>query len=226
MVDGVGPERPLLPDACVLFNFEVTGRLRDILADLGIPWALARAVQREVEPQDSSFLGPRTTESLAIDVAALANAGLVQVLECASDSEFTRYVELSVPGRNHVDDGEAMVLAIAIERGFAVATDDRKARRVLAELAPRLSVHGTACLLRRWTEATHIEPSEVARMVLAIENRGRYVPPASDPDVGWWHAVRAVPVQVSMGAPMLTPAVPPGAVFEAPGLFDWEEMAG
>jgi hypothetical protein len=201
----------------VLINLAATGRLADIFAALDIPWAIARTVEDEVVPRPTDPLVHRSTEPLSVDVALLTGAGLLEVLDCATDHEFSRFVAMVAPGADHLDDGEAMTFAIAIERGFAVATDDRKARRVLAAQAPQLVVHGTTCILHRWAETTNPDPAELARMLRAIQDRGRFIPRASDPDASWWNTALTGP-----GTPAASPheaSAPEGP--HRVGLFDY-----
>jgi predicted nucleic acid-binding protein len=214
VVEGIGPHKSLLPDACVLFNFAATGCLTDIVAALGISWAIAKAVEREIVPQVADPLVPRVTEPLSIDVARLCAGGLLKVLECNTHEEAAQFVALVEPGPDHLDDGEAMTFAIAIQRGFAVATDDRKARRVLAKIAPQLPVYGTPSLLHRWAQLAQPEPLELARMLNAIQQRGHFVPPSSDPLAVWWQSAVTAQVQAREST------APEIAVTRNPHLFD------
>jgi predicted nucleic acid-binding protein len=43
-----------------------------------------------------------------------------------------------------IDDGEAMTLALCVSRGYAFATDDRKARRIAASVAEPISLLATS----------------------------------------------------------------------------------
>ena len=62
-------------------------------------------------------------------------------------SEEAHFVELAA----NLDDGEAMTGAIGRNRGYAVAIDDRKARRVLGEWAHELRLISTLEIVRRWS---------------------------------------------------------------------------
>jgi predicted nucleic acid-binding protein len=114
-----------------------------------------------------------------IDVGLHVDAGHLERTELR-DAEVTRFVSLA----GELDDGEAATLAIAEVRGFAVATDDRKARRVLTTLDPQPLVTSTAAILRAW--AANRGAEEVRRCLRLIERRASFLPPRSDPDTAWW----------------------------------------
>ena len=86
-----------------------------------------------------------------------------------------------------MDDGEAVTGAIALNRGYSVAIDDRKARRVLGEKAPGMRLVSTLELMRRWAESVTIE--EVGRALRAMQHRARYIPGQQDPLYAWWHTM-------------------------------------
>jgi predicted nucleic acid-binding protein len=53
-----------------------------------------------------------------------------------NETEATTFVDLS----REMDDGEALTCALAMHRQCDVATDDRKARRILSARAPQVLV--------------------------------------------------------------------------------------
>ena len=85
-----------------------------------------------------------------------------------------------------MDDGEAVTIAIARHRGFSGATDDRKARRSLAEA--QVQVFSSLELLRMWCDSRSLSTREVTRLLTYVRDRGRFVPPRGDPLQGWWDA--------------------------------------
>jgi predicted nucleic acid-binding protein len=86
-----------------------------------------------------------------------------------------------------LDDGEAMSLAICHARSYALATDDRKARRMAAALTMSpVRLVSTGEMLRHWAVISRPQESEVKRVLGAIERRARFVPPADDPSCDWW----------------------------------------
>ena len=70
-----------------------------------------------------------------VDLSSLVDEGLVRVMALETPGEEATFVELAAL----VDDGEAITGALAAHRQCALATDDRKARRVLGERIRRRS---------------------------------------------------------------------------------------
>ena len=87
---------------------------------------------------------------------------------------------------NVVADGEAECGAIAFNRGFAVATDDRKAIRVLGHLDPPLATVRTSELLRRWESSAAVARERVASVLRDVRDRARFEPSRGDPLYDWW----------------------------------------
>jgi predicted nucleic acid-binding protein len=172
--------RAQILDACVLINLLASGEVEGILRAVARDTLICTAVEGE-----SIYL--RTEDPKAplepIELGPLIDSGLLTVchIEGAQEAEF--YVDYA----SELDDGEAMSLAIAISRGFTLATDERKARRLFTEAAPdtqRLTT--TSELLRRWAETETLPPDRLKIALLNIERRARYQPPPTDPNYQWW----------------------------------------
>ncbi|XWK89579.1 MAG: hypothetical protein U7127_05815 [Phormidium sp.] len=77
------------------------------------------------------------------------------------------------------DDGESATCAIAFHRGWAIATDDRKAISFFQKEAPHLQILSTLEVIKHWSEELH----------LALDNmriKGRYIPHRNHPLLTWW----------------------------------------
>jgi predicted nucleic acid-binding protein len=98
------------------------------------------------------------------------------------DDELPRFVAFA----RELGDGEAATLAVAESRGMAVATDDRKARRVVTTLNPQPAVTSTAAIVRAW--ALHRCDEEIRACIRLIERRASFVPSRTDPDHDWWRS--------------------------------------
>ena len=177
-----GPtESVLLMDASCLLNLYATGRIAEIAAVL--PWQLA-VVDYVLEHETlyiratGGYEEPGTT--ISVDLSSLIEAGLLLVVRLEGPGEQARFVELAAD----LDDGEAMTGAMAINRGFAIAIDDRKARRVLGEKDSELRLLSTLGLLHLWSAAA--PDQEVGRALEAMRYGARYVPGNRDPLYGWW----------------------------------------
>ena len=175
--------RTLILDACCLLNLYATGRLREFATAL--PYRLVVAdyvLEREalyVWLPDSTGGSPERTR---IDVSPVVAEGLITVVRLDHPEEEALFVDLAVS----VDDGEAVTGALALCRGYLVATDDRKARRILSERGQRLGLVSTLELVQSWAEAASVADSELRNVLEAIRSGASYVPGERDPLYEWW----------------------------------------
>ena len=174
----------LLLDASCLLNLYATGRIMEIAASL--PWQLAvvdYVMEQEVLYVRTIGASGEQEETVPVDLSPLLDEGLLLVMRLEVPGEEASLVELAAV----VDDGEAVTGAIALNRGYSVAIDDRKARRVLGEKAPGMRLVSTLELMRQWAESVTIE--EVGRALRAMQHRARYIPGQQDPLYAWWHTM-------------------------------------
>lgn len=169
--------RPAVLDACVLLNLIASGLpLNELAEAVELEFFVVTQVEREVlwlDPEDPDF------QREEINLQELVEVGYLNIL-VLGDSELDRYVQLA----RELDDGEAATLAVAEARGFNIATDDRKALRVIATFDPPPLAIGTPTILRAW--AAGRENAEVRAHLNRIERRASFLPPRSDPDRDWW----------------------------------------
>ena len=173
-------ERTVALDACVLLNLVASGRpIAEFAAAADVRFVVVRQAEAEVEWLDPDDPDDPREE---IDLEPVIQRGEVERVALA-DLEFTRFVALA----RELDDGEAATLAVAEARDFAIATDDRKARRVLTTLDPQPPVTSTAAIVRAWAEnRSHADVRECLRL---IQRRASFLPPRNDPDGDWWRGI-------------------------------------
>ena len=172
-------------DACCTINLYAAGNLLTLLPSLGTEWYITENVTTET--RYIRKVDPDEPTKLVKDLIDLRPALDTGVLRCcaASEEELASFVELSVV----LDDGEAMCLAIAQSRGWILATDDRKARRIARERGVFLI--STPELLKHWATTTGADEVDVARTLANIETYARFRPNSSLPDIDWWSATVA-----------------------------------
>jgi predicted nucleic acid-binding protein len=174
------PRIPLLLDACVAINLAATDRLQHIAQALGVTFTLARQAAAEVgHLRDGADSGPVLTP---IDLSQYDR----QTLEIISLTplEYPLYVNLT----QSVDDGEAATIAVAVQRGLQLATDDRKARRLCTELQiPEPS--RTLDLLRAYADTARLPHAQLRELLVKIRDRASFQPPRSDPSHKWWQDI-------------------------------------
>jgi hypothetical protein len=175
------PNRPVvILDACVLINLLASGRAEAILSDDQYRFAVCSIVKREsVSLRSVDSAAP--PEEVILD--PFCESGCLDVLEPSGGEEETLYVDYAV----QVDDGEAMSLALAHSRGLLLATDDRKARRLfLEELGDAARLLTTAAILKAWAKKSRVAGQDLRGVLVRVTQRGRFFPPADDPDYDWW----------------------------------------
>jgi predicted nucleic acid-binding protein len=167
-------------DACVLINLLATGELKSILDSVGRPSLICSIVQEE-----SVYLktGDPNNPKELINLAPFLNDGTLSVCEIGDENEELLYVDFA----SVLDDGEAMTLAIAINRGLYLVTDERKARRLFSEqFANPKRLISTSDLIHHWAQEKKISANKLQKTLQKIESRASYRPPTTDRNQKWW----------------------------------------
>jgi hypothetical protein len=112
----------------------------------------------------------------------LFKRGVLAPCDCANDAEEQLYVNYAL----ELDDGEAMSLAIAHARSLPLATDEKKAKRVIKNNAKHLRVLSTAEILHAWANGK--DHAEIKTVLGMIGIRARFRPPDDDPLLMWWNS--------------------------------------
>lgn len=167
-------------DACCLINLYATGTEDTILQACGEFWVLGQVQHealciRRVDDDDPTRLVPQE-----IDLSGAIAAGVIQTCQLEGQDEVDAFVRFAM----ELDDGEASCLAIAVSRGWTVATDDRKARRIASENG--ISLTSTPELIQRWVDVTSPSEATVAEVLKKIELFAKFRPRRSDPLNAWW----------------------------------------
>ena len=171
-------------DTCCLINICAIDRpLEQVLGGLPFQMFVAAAVEREEISIRPSVTAAKH-ERRRVDLQPCIDSGLLNRCLPETDQERDLYVSLTL----RIQDGEAMSLSIASSRGWAIATDDKPARRLAAELG--VQVLGTPELVRLWAEASSLPKDLLAGSITRIEQLARYVPTADLPAFDWWSRSR------------------------------------
>ncbi len=127
------------------------------------------------DPDDASKL-----VKVPIDLEHYTAAGLLHECDLEGQEEIERFVQMAT----QLGDGEAACFAIATKRGWALATDDRRARRFAAESS--LAVITTPELVKLWAENTRASDEEIAEVLQNIQRFAYFTPRANSPQFAWW----------------------------------------
>lgn len=166
-------------DACCVINICAVDDHRRWLPRLGLNWQVPSAVLAEaMYLNDTDDDGAPVKRS--IDLQGLVDGGIFVLCSFETDREKQRYVELAC----ELDDGEAMALAIAECRGWLLATDDRKARRLAGRL--NVAVMTTPDVIKLWVDKTSPSDRQVEAALRAIRDRACFLPARGMPLYDWW----------------------------------------
>ena len=168
----------LILDASCLLNLYATERFGEIAASLREQVAVADYVLEE----EALFIRREASadgedDQVLVDLSPFVSEGSVEVIRLASRDEETTFVTLAAL----IDDGEAATAALAVHRGCSVATDDRKARRVLSERAPTVPLVSTLDLVAQWAETMSVPLVELRTALERMRSGASYVPGRRDP---------------------------------------------
>ncbi len=166
-------------DACCLVNLCATGNVQGILLNTGYAWHLPDAVEGEVTYIRTASDGTNAGR-WPVGLHECVGSGTLIRCKPTNAAETALYVQLAAD----LDDGEAMAMAIAHQRGWLLATDDRKARRRAAELA--VSVVTTPEIMRLWAESGTADRPAIRTALLNVQSLARFTPTAAFPQYEWW----------------------------------------
>ncbi|NDJ20525.1 hypothetical protein GS682_02480 [Nostoc sp. B(2019)] len=173
----------VLLDACCVLNFCASGNLAAILKCIPAQVAVTQVVQeRELKTlqrlKDEENQGANQFETAIVQA-------LLTVVDFESEEEVESFVNYAAIIR---DDGESATCAIAIHRGWAIATDDKRAIAFFQQAAPYLQVLSTLEIIKHWSEEAGLDSPALRDVLNAIRIKGRYLPDKSHPLRSWWEA--------------------------------------
>jgi hypothetical protein len=171
-------------DACCLIDLLATGNAEAILRAAGFTWHLPSAVQGEVQfcrQHDPSR--PGKTVNVPVDLSVLVSTGLLNVCDPQDQLELDQFTKYAALFRS---DGEAVCLALAEQRKWVVATDDRRAIRVAQQAG--LMVVSCPALVKAWADATKPDQAALNRVLQDIQTLAQFKPNPTMPEYKWWVA--------------------------------------
>jgi predicted nucleic acid-binding protein len=174
------PRSPLLLDACVAINLAATDRLPQIAQATDVTFILVRQAAQEAGHLRDMAGGE--TILTPIDLSQY-NSATLEIVGLAQP-EYSLYVNLA----RTVDDGEAATIAVAVRRSLPLATDDRKARRVCAELGLPEPTR-TLGILRSYADAASLPQALLREILVKVRDRASFQPPRNDPHQKWWQDI-------------------------------------
>jgi predicted nucleic acid-binding protein len=173
----------LISDTSVLLNLLAANCLDSVVRATGWQFKLCPAVRDEVK----KLRDPTTGKVEAVDISSLLERRVLEVIDFTAGDEQARYIDLA----STVDDGEAMSIAIAVERDLDLAIDDKQAGNHARRIFPTLRLWTTPEILKAWSEAAAVDSAELQAVILLIESRARYAPAKTHALYGWWQTFKS-----------------------------------
>ncbi len=164
-------------DTCCLINFSASGNLLAILKAIPATVAVAQVVKDE---ELKTIQTIKNQEENQLDTAI--SQGILKVVDFESEEEAELFVNYAAV----IGDGESATGAIAINRGWAMATDDKKAISFFRPKAPQLKIISTLEIVKYWSEQASVDDLELKQVLNAIRTKGRYIPQKNHPLLSWW----------------------------------------
>jgi predicted nucleic acid-binding protein len=163
----------LLIDTCCLLNLCASGELLNILQVISI--SVQAAIVEEVKQELQKI---ENIEHFEIAI----KQNLLLIVDFQSDVEETAFINYA----SEIDDGEAATGAIAINRNWAIATDDKKAAKFLSQESPYLQIVSTPEIIKYWSKIANIESSKLSNVLNEIRVKARYCPDKNHSLKSWW----------------------------------------
>ena len=185
-IEFVAPDDTVILDACCLINLLATPAPDAIFESFSGRIAVAAYVlEDEITKLD---VEPFRSGAQVLHRLIAGGDVVVAILESAAE----RKMLIELAGIHRLDDGEAMTAAIALARGWIVASDDRKVHTVLPQFAAARTVLTTPDIIKLWADSRMLPPDVLATILAAIERDARYQPPRRHPLHAWWQASRSI----------------------------------
>jgi predicted nucleic acid-binding protein len=168
-------------DACCVFNLIASGYFFKIITAIPAQITIARTVWEEELIHFDRF-----EESDRLQLDESINNEILQKVDFESESEtdlFVNYVAVLK------DDGESVSVAIAISRGWAIATDDKAATNLFRREKPDLEILSTPEILKYWAEKNKVSDQELKNVLNSVRVKGRYLPPRGHLLANWWASI-------------------------------------
>lgn len=169
-------------DACCLIDLLASGHVEAILRAAGLDWHLPYAVQGEVQHiRQYDTAQPGQFLKVGVDLSPLIASGVLRPCGPSDQTEQDRFVHYAAQFRS---DGEAMCIALAEQRKWSLATDDRKAIRVAQKAG--LTVVSCPVLVKRWADAAKPDQATLCKALKDIQVLAQFKPNSTMPEYQWW----------------------------------------
>ena len=170
----------IILDACCIINLFASQQMKAILQTIPKSLSVATYVKDYEALKIYADNSQKAFES--IDLQPFIDAKLLRLVDIESEVEASTYINLA----EKLDDGEAITGAIALNRNWAIATDDLACEKLFRSRAPNIALISTLDLVKYWAETNKAGQNTIIETLLNIRTRGRYEPYRNHPLHDWW----------------------------------------
>jgi predicted nucleic acid-binding protein len=177
----------IILDACCIINLFASSQMRAILEM--IPKSLSVAAYVKDYEVLRIYSGPidNVQDSFElIDLQPFIDDNLLLLVDIETEVEANTYINLA----EKLDDGEAITGAIALNRNWAIATDDSASMKLFQSNVPDIALVSTLDLVKYWVDTNEPNEDIIRETLLNIRVRGRYQPHRNHPLNEWWQKFR------------------------------------
>ncbi|BAZ84184.1 hypothetical protein [Dolichospermum compactum] len=170
----------IILDACCVLNLCASGQFLAILKSLPAEIIVTTVVQ---ERELNTLQSLKEEENDAVlEFETAITQSLLKVVDFESEEEEESFVNYAA----FLDDGESATFAIAVNRKWAVATDDKRAIAFIQKENINIQILSTSEIIKHWSESENPNSSILSHVLNAIQIKGRFIPPKNDPLRKWW----------------------------------------
>lgn len=179
------PRKEVVIDACCTLNLLGTERAEIIVQAL--EWQLLETPQVSGEPL---FLWTRPDEDgvrtkRAVSTASLRSRGLLVMRQLDTNPLIDAFVAAAA----RITDTDASCIALAGVLGLPLVSDDRKERRIAAEMFPGIELVWTLDVLHDASVRLDWGELELQQAAENLRWGGNFAPPNRDPRAGWYSSL-------------------------------------
>lgn len=177
----------IILDACIVMNLYASGQMENILTAISEMFAVAPYVV-EIEAL-SIYANSKHTPNKKerIQLQSFLDKGLLLAVDLESADERASFLAFS---SQRLDDGEAITMAIAQHRHWAVATDDRRAIHIFNSQGNHIQILSTPELIKHWQERARPSPNVLYQTIIDIELKANYLVGKNHPLYQWWQSCK------------------------------------
>jgi hypothetical protein len=168
-------------DACCVLNLFASEHFLAILKVIPVQFVVTQVVH-DLELKTLRQINAQNNEG-AIQYEQAITQNLLKIVDFESEEESGTFIDFVFEMR---DDGESATGAIAVHRGWAMATDDKRAITFFRREVPNLIILSTLDIIKYWSENANINSAELQILLNKIRVKGRYESPKSHPLRSWW----------------------------------------